>query len=602
MLRRTTFPAKLAAISFIVLILAIISTPFISYAQIEMAQKSDLPPGAISHEKLKKCLEMYAPVEASYDESILSEPEKAALKKLVQAAHIMDELFLKQVWEKNPETREMLRAALKQVQEPGVSEKQLEYMQDLYHFYRINFGPWDRINDDEIFFGSTVKPKGAGYYPTDITKEEFEKHLEANPGDAEAFRGYFTKIEREGGRLKAVPYSTAYKSLLAKAAKLQKEAADILTDPANKSKLPKGVDYTTLAKFLNSRADAYASNDYFQSDMDWMDVENNIIDVTIGPYEVYEDVLFGYKAAFEAFIAIRHPADSKKLDGLKGYLQAMENNLPIPDEHKNPNRGSESPISVVDVVFAAGDTKAGVQTIAFNLPNDERVREAKGSKKVMLKNISKAKFDKILMPIAKIVLDPTQLDNVEFESFFNNTLMHEFAHGLGPGKITLPDGRETTVSLELQEAYSAIEETKADITGLYNTALLAKEGFFQKDQLVKAYVTKLPGCFRAIRFGVHAAHGRANMIQFNFMKEKGAITFDPATETYHVHLDKMPAAVKALTSQVLMIQALGDYEAAKKMIETYGTMPPEVEKILKKFETLPIDIEPLYAAEKFIEG
>jgi hypothetical protein len=431
-----------------------------------------------------------------------------------------------------------------------------------------------------------------------MTKEEFEAHIEAHPEDAEAFRDYFTKIERKNGELIAVPYSVAFKNLLQKAKDRQYEAADILTDPANQGKLPAGADYTTLATFLKSRADAYLSNDYFQSDMDWMDVQDNIIDVTIGPYEVYEDELFGYKAAFEAFIAIRHPADSKKLDGLKGYLQALEDNLPIPDEYKNPNRGSESPISVVDVVYGGGETRAGVQTIAFNLPNDERVRNAKGSKKVMLKNISKAKYDKILIPIAETILDPKQLSKVDFDTYFSNTLMHEFAHGLGPGDITMPDGRETTVNLELKDLYSAIEEAKADICGLYNTGYLVEQGFFPKEHADKAHITFLPGFFRAIRFGIHKAHGKANMIEFNYMKEKGAVVYDEATEKFHVDLDKMPAAVKDLAHELLMIQAKGDYEAAKKLIDTYGNMTPDVEKVLAKLETIPTDIEPIYPFDR----
>ena len=246
-------------------------------------------------------------------------------------------------------------------------------------------------------------------------------------------------------------------------------------------------------------------------------------DVTIGPYEVYEDNLNGYKAAFETYIAVRDPADSEKLRSIKNYLQLLENGLPIPDEHKNPNRGSESPISVVDLVFSGGDTKAGVQTIAFNLPNDERVREAKGSKKVMLKNVTQAKFDKILLPIANAVLDPTQMEYVDFDAYFNNVLMHEMAHGLGPGTIKRADGTESTVSRELKELYAPLEEAKADITGLYCSKILLDEGFFPEGSDIKGYVSFLPGFFRAIRFGATSAHGKANMMEFNYMLEQGAI-------------------------------------------------------------------------------
>ncbi len=539
--------------------------------------------------ELAKRIAIYAQVNVSYDESVLSKPEKEALAKLIEAGRIMDEIFLRQVWSGNVD----MRAALERAVNAGAKEAEA-----LSHFYHINFGPWDRIAEDAPFIGTAAKPKGANFYPEDITKEEFDNYTKAHPADAEIMRGFFTTIRRDAAGLKAVPYSEEYKSLLAKAAALQNEAADILTIPANAALLTDGIDYKTLASFLRSRAAAYASNDYYQSDMDWMDVKNNIIDVTIGPYEVYEDALFGYKASFEAFIAIRNPEDSKNLEGLKGYLQKLENNLPIPSKHKNPNRGGESPISVVDVVFAAGDTKAGVQTIAFNLPNDERVREAKGSKKVMLKNISRAKFDKILIPIAEMLLDTEQMKYVDFKTYFNSTLMHEFAHGLGPGNITLAGGKKTTVSRELQDLYSAIEEAKADIAGLYNTAYLEKAGYFPAGSSEKAYVTFLPGFFRAIRFGVHEAHGKANMMEFNFLREHDALNFDHTTEKYHVKLDKMPEAVEVMTNALLMIEATGDYEAAKKFIDYYAEMPSQMEGLMAKLDKIPIDIEPVYPADR----
>jgi hypothetical protein len=543
---------------------------------------------------------VYAPVAMTYDKSILSGPEKAALDKLLNAAHIMDELFLRQVWDGNVALRDSIVTA-SQVRE-GATDAEKEVAAEaaeLLNFFRINFGPWDRIDNDSPFINSLAKPAHANYYPNDMAKEEFEQFVAVHPEQEAAFTGYFTTIRRdEGGALKAVPYNVEYNTFLAEAAGELRAAADILTDPANTGSFSDGVDYATLAVYLRSRADAFLSNDYYQSDMDWMDVKDNIIDVTIGPYEVYEDGLFGYKAAFEAFIAVRNPADGEKLEGLKSYMQKLENNLPIPVEHKNPNRGSESPISVVDLAFTAGDTKAGVQTIAFNLPNDERVREAKGSKKVMLKNISMAKCEKILVPIAEMLLDPHQIEYVDFETYFYNTLMHEFAHGLGPGNIKLADGTETTVNKELKELYSFMEEAKADILGLYNTAYLVKEGFLPEGSDTRAYVTFLPGFFRAIRFGTHSAHGKANLMEFNYLKEKGGISFSETNGTFHVNLDKMPMAVEALAKELLMIQALGDYAAAKNFIDTYAVMAPKMESLLTKLETIPTDIEPIFEASR----
>ncbi len=559
-------------------------------------------PEPIAPEALQKEVTKYATVDISYDESVLSEAERKVLRKLIEAGHLMDEIFFLQVWAGNAELRENLMAAWREAKEDPSSEwaGKEDVLENIIHFYKINFGPWNRLEADAPFLGTDPKPAGANYYPVDMTKEEFEAHIKANPKDEEAFRGFFTTIRRKDGSLVAVPYSTEYKDLLEKAAALLHDAADILTRPENRSGYRDDVNYTTLARYLKSRADAFSSNDYFQSDMDWMDIEENIIDVTIGPYEVYEDQLNGYKAAFEAFIAIRNPEDSRKLAAIKNYMQLLENSLPIPDEYKNSNRGSESPVSVVDLVFAGGDTKAGVQTIAFNLPNDEQVREAKGSKKVMLKNITEAKFEKIMIPIAQEMLDPDQMKYVEFDAYFNNVLMHEIAHGLGPGKLEREDGTETTVGRELKELYAPIEECKADILGLFCREILIAEGFFPEEQAVKGYVSFLPGFFRAIRFGASSAHGRANMIEFNFMSERGAIEYDEETERFHVNIDKMPAAVEALAHELLMIEAKGDYDAAKAFLEKYATMTPELDGLLQRLTKIPVDIDPKYAAEKYL--
>jgi len=278
----------------------------------------------------------------------------------------------------------------------------------------------------------------------------------------------------------------------------------------------------------------------------------------------------------------------------------MERNLPIEDKYKNFNRGTDSPISVVDVVYVGGDSKAGVQTIAFNLPNDERVREAKGSKKVMLKNISWAKYEKILVPIAETLLDESMMRYVNFDSYFTNVLMHELAHGLGPGSITLEDGTETTVARQLQTLYSPLEECKADIMGLYNKSFLVTEGYITQEELNKSYVCFLPGFFRAIRFGVHEAHGRANMIQYNYLMDQGAITYDEKSMRYDVHLDEMGDAIKSLCHDLCMVQAKGNYDAAQAFLDKWGTVPERVENDLKRLESIPTDIEPVYTAQEFL--
>ncbi len=523
---------------------------------------------------IEQRLAVYAPVKITVPWDLLDKNEIAALENLYRAGVVMDELFLRQVWKGNVELRKALNSRDKM--------KELK-------FFNINFGPWDRINENEPFIGKILKPDGAEFYPTDMTKQEFEDWIAAHPADREAFEGTFTVIRRgeKPGQLVAIPYSTEHKKLLDEAAGYMRLAAD---QTASES----------LAKFLRSRADAFASNDYFQSDMDWMDVRDNLIDVTIGPYEVYEDNLFNYKAAFEAFVCIRDPKESVRLDGLKGYLVKMENNLPIPDEHKNLNRGSESPISVVDVVYTGGDTKAGVQTLAFNLPNDERVQEAKGSKKVMLRNIIHAKFDKILMPIAKHLIADDQLKHVTFDAYYNHILLHEFSHGLGPGRITLADGTETTAQKALKETHSSIEEAKADIVGEYNIYYLIKEGFFDRELEKDVAVTFLAGFFRSVRFGAESAHGRANMIIFNYMRENGAYSYDTGSGKWSVDTEKMHGAVKDLSAKILMIQALGDYEAAKGLLDKYGIMDADVEASLLKLRKarLPVDIVPQFEIQK----
>lgn len=550
---------------------------------------SEMPFKHMAADTLRTQLARFAPVEISYDESILTPAEKDALAKLAQVSALIDELFLRQVWNGNIAMRNELS---KDSQIAGPNQA---LAQDLYRLFEINAGPWLRLEENKPFIGEMKKPDGAGFYPEDMTKPEFEQFVAAHADMKDALTGYFTRIERApDGGLKAVPYSEAYADLLAQASKLMNEAADLLTSEKAKSELGKGVDYTSLARFLRSRAAAFASNDYFQSDMDWMDIKDNIIDVTLGPYEVYEDNLFNYKAAFESVVAIRNPADSQKLEQLKSFLPAMERNLPIPAQYKNPRRGTDSPVAVIDVVSAGGDIKAGVHAVAYNLPNDEKVREAKGSKKVMLKNISRAKYEKILVPIANVMLDPELMEHIDFDSFFNQSLMHELAHGLGPGTITLPDGTKTTVNLALKTLYSPLEECKADVMGLFNNQYLLKQGVITKEQLERQYVVFLPGLFRSVRFGLHEAHGKGNMIQYNWFKEHGAIVLNETADRYTVDFDKMGEAAMSLTRELCMLQAKGDYDAAQAFVDKWGTVPPEVERIVGKLSAIPSDIAPDY--------
>lgn len=518
-------------------------------------------------------MERYSPTKIDFDESILSEKDRMLVRKLVEASKIMDEIFLRQCYSRNLEIRKKLQNST----DPKG--------QELLHYFTINFGPFDRLDERAPFMGEDRRPKGANYYPEDITIEEFENWLKDHPGDEESFRGLFTVIRRDEDRLVAIPYSEEYKAFLEPAAKLLKEAAELTDNPS-------------LKKYLVSRADAFFSDDYYQSDIDWMDLRENLVEITIGPYEVYEDNLFGYKAAFESFVTINDPDESKKLEELVKYLSEFEMNLPIPDEFKNKERGAESPIRVAIEIYTAGDTKAGVQTTAFNLPNDERVRKAKGSKKVMLKNVGQAKFNKSLVPISKIILAEDQQQFVNFNAYFNEILQHEMAHGIGPGFIILPDGTATEVGKALKEHYSAMEEAKADIVGLYDTQYLVDKRVFPKDFEKETYSTFVAGIFRSIRFGIDAAHGRANIMEFNYVMEKGGITYDAESERFSADFEKVKEAIKEMASEILMIQAKGDYEGAGEFISKYAFMPPEVQKALEKLKDVPVDIEPLYTIEE----
>jgi len=522
-------------------------------------------------EYVQNQLAKFAAVTIAYDKSILSDKDQQVVDKLVEAANYMNKIFLRQVFSKNEE----IKNALEKSKDPN----------DKIYFelFNIMFAPFNRLDKNTLFIGTWHIPEGANFYPEDITKEEFIQWIKNHPEDKKDFESEFTIIRRKGDKLVAIPYSEAYKDLLKPAAKLLNKAAEL-------------AENESLKKFLHSRADAFLSNDYYQSDMDWMDLDSQI-DVVIGPYEVYEDNLMGYKAAFECFICVVDPDESKKLSLVAQYLNDMEKNLPYKDEYKNFERGSSSPIKVVQEIYTAGDTRAGVQTLAFNLPNDERVREAKGSKKVLLKNVQEAKFNKILKPIIEKVIDPKQVTNVTFDAYFNHILLHEISHGLGPGTLILPNGEKTTVNKMLSETYSIIEECKADVCGNYNVQYLIDKGTFSEELEKSLYVTYLGGMFRSVRFGIKKSHGAANMIQFNYLMEKGAFEIDDSSERFSVNHSKIKRAVKDLAHILLTIEAEGDYKAAKDFINNYGVMTETMMVALNKLGDIPVDIKPIYEIE-----
>jgi hypothetical protein len=508
-------------------------------------------------------LARFAPTELAADLSGVPEGEREVLAELIRAGRLMDEIFLRQVWVGNPELEQRIEDRSEAVRT----------------YFDVSFGPWDRLDEMEPWLGTMEHPAGAGYYPVDMTKEELEGWVVEHPDGKEAFEGLYTVIRREAGGLVAVPYSEEYAAWLEPAAEhLRRAAAATGND--------------SLARFLELRAAAFATDDYYESDVAWMDLDSPV-EVTIGPYEVYEDGLFAYKAAFEAFVTVDLPEESQRLARFKSLLPALERGLPIPEEHKNLDRGAESPIRVVDIVFVGGDSKAGVQTVAFNLPNDERVREAKGSKKVLLRNMLRAKFDQILVPIAERVLARDQGDAVSFEAFFSEVLHHELSHGLGPGNITV-DGRQTEVRLELEELYSTLEEAKADVMGIYDILALIEAGEIPAELRETLEPTYVAGLFRSARFGVHEAHGRGVISQFNYLLEKGALEVDEEGRFRAVSA-AFPGAIRDLLHDMLMLQAEGDYEGTAEFLETYGVASEALLTAIGRLADVPVDIRPIYS-------
>ena len=524
----------------------------------------------IKTSELEAKINRFAPAEITADAANLTDGDKKALVKLFEVSRIFDKIYSRQIWSGN----ESLRAKLEADKSPEGALR-LKY-------FNINMNPWSVLDHDAPFVGGVPqRPRGANFYPEDMTKEEFDAWVLTLP-DAEKQKatGFFYTVRRNANRgLMLVPYNEEYKDLLEPAAKLLHEAAALTTN-------------TTLRDFLSKRGDALLSNDYYASDIAWMDLDSPI-EPTIGPYEVYMDDLFNYKAAFEALITIRNDEETNKVATFSKNLQEVENNLPIAPKYRNPRLGASAPIRVVDEVLVGGEARAGVQTAAYNLPNDERVTREKGSKRVMLRNVQAAKFEKVLVPIARIALDPSQQSQIAFEPFFTHILAHELMHGLGPHTIMV-DGKQTTVRQQMKELGSALEEAKADISGLFALQYLIDRGIVQKSIEESMYITYLAGAFRSVRFGINDAHGKGMALQFNYLMDLGAIEHNASTATFKVDIAKMKDAAQRLTGDIMTIQAEGSYEKAKALLEKYVTIRPDMKAVLDKLKDIPTDIAPSY--------
>jgi Peptidase family M49 len=558
------------------LVVVLLLCTFVSAAQ-EQATKPAPPIPDLA--ALNAMAARFAPTPLPVDISGLSAGDRQALAKLVEAAGIVNHIFMQQFWRGDLATYHKLQ------------QDKTPLGQARLHYFWINKGPWSEIDQFAAFLPDVPARKlpGANFYPEDMTKEEFEAWAKTlSPAEKEQAEGFFTVIRRgEDHKLKVVPYSEEYKTDLEHAGKLLREAA-ALTDNAS------------LKKFLTSRADAFTSNNYYESDMAWMDLDAPV-DVTYGPYETYQDEIFGYKAAFEAYINVRDDKESARLAFLGNHLQDIENNLPEDPQFRNAKLGALAPIRVVNEVFSAGDGAHGVQTAAYNLPNDDKVVQLKGSKRVMLKNVQEAKFKATLLPISKIVLSPAAQKDLSFELFFTHIVAHELCHGLGPHQIKI-GGRETNPRMELKEQYSALEEAKADVTGLFALQFLMTQADAGKLDAPLAhgpeaerqlYTTYLASAFRTMRFGLQDAHARGQAMQFNFFLDKGAFTAN-ADGTFSVDVAKMKEAVRALDEKLLTLEATGDYAGAKQWMEQMGAFRPEVQNAIGRLKSVPTDIEPIF--------
>ena len=546
-------------------IVAAFAAVAVAAAALAGAQEPTLPDA----QKLQQMAARFAPTDIAADVSALSPRDRQVLAKLVEVSKIIDALFLRQVWAGNDA---MLMDLVRDASAEGRAR---------LHYFLINKGPWSRVDHDAPFVPGAPphKPEGANFYPDGASKADLERWLHSlSEGDRLRASGFFTAIRRSGASFTAVPYSVEYQNELARGATLLRDAAALATEP-------------TLKAYLTARAGAFLSNDYYASDVAWMELKG-AIEPTIGPYEVYEDELFNYKAAFESYVTLQDDAESAKLQKLAGELQDIEDHLPIDPKYRNPKLGAMAPIAVVNEIFAAGDGNRGVQTAAFNLPNDERVVAEKGAKRVMLKNVQDAKFAKTLVPISKVVLAPADQNDVAFDAFFTHIVAHELMHGLGPHNINI-NGRQTTVRQELKETYSFLEEAKADISSLFAIQRLIDRGVLPQSLERTLYTTYLASAFRSIRFGVNEAHGRGIAVQLNFLLDYGAFTAGP-DGTFAVNRAKVKEGVAALTRQIMTIQAEGSYTKAKDLGDRLGIVRPPVQHALDRLTAIPIDIEPRF--------
>jgi hypothetical protein len=518
------------------------------------APAAAVPRFTAADDSIQSRIDKYATVKLTTDLSKLSDADKKMLVHFINAASLVNDIYWQQAY---GDPKPLL---------DGIADPALKRLVE------INFGPWDRLDGNKTFVaGVGPKPAGANFYPADMTKEEFEAFQDPNK------TGLYSLVRRDtAGKLTLVPYSKAYAPQLKAAAEELRLAASIATD-------------SRLTEYLELRAKALETDDYQPSDFAWMDMKNNHVDLVIGPIETYEDQLYGYRAAYEAYVLVKDMEWSERLARFAKFLPEMQRGLPVPDTYKKEPAGTDSDLNAYDVVYTAGDSNAGSKTIAINLPNDEQVGLKKGTRRLQLKNAIEAKFQASLVPIANELIAKDQLKNISGDAFFANVMFHEVAHGLGIKNTITGHG---TVRTALKENYSAFEEGKADILGLYLVTRLLEKKELKDTTLMDHYVTFVAGIIRSVRWGASNAHAQANMIEFNYFEDQGAFARDAATGTYRVNPDKMKKAVESLAARIIKLQGDGDYAAATKVLSTEGVVRPELQKDLDRLtaKNIPADI------------
>ena len=510
-------------------------------------------------------MQKYVLTPMRFDASSYSEKDKQLLRKLLEAAKLVDDIFWQQ---SNHENAGLRKQVITRRSEDDPVRK----------FFFLQAGPYDRLAHDEPFMDVPPKPPGAGFYPADLAKNEFEQWIADHPGDRKAFLDPYTVIERRNGGLVAVPYHVAYGPQVQQIAAALREAAELAENRG-------------FAKYLRSKADAVLNDRYFQTDVDWIDIQGSRFDMVFGPFEVYEDALNNIKAGYEVSVEIVDLEESARLDVYKQHLADLEANLPYEDRYKNREPGLTASFVIVRDIYRGGHIRVGYQPVAANLPNDPEVHQKKGSKKTFWKNIMEARVNRIILPIGRRLIAQDQVEALTGQGYFEFVLMHEIAHGIGPRFI---HGTETPVNVGLRELYSWIEENKADLAGLHSLEYFRDHGIIDADMRRQHLVSYLGSIFRTIRFGTGEAHGKAAIVSLNFLMERGGIRFDPASGRYAMDFEKIDEAITALAKELLLIEAEGDYARAQRLAERYGTTPDFVQASLDSLADLPIDLVPQY--------